>query len=57
MHCTGFKAKVELEKALGAGCVPAGVGVKVVVEGDSKAAEEGMRVPVVLREKIKTQAT
>ncbi|KAI0644381.1 beta-lactamase-like protein [Trametes meyenii] len=33
MHCTGFAAKVALEDALGEGCVPAGVGHKVVIEG------------------------
>ncbi|KAI9059121.1 hypothetical protein FKP32DRAFT_1761112 [Trametes sanguinea] len=33
MHCTGFAAKVALEHALGEGCVPAGVGHKVIVEG------------------------
>ncbi|KAI0769565.1 beta-lactamase-like protein [Trametes elegans] len=33
MHCTGFAAKVALEDALGEGCVPAGVGHKVIVEG------------------------
>ncbi|KAI0633902.1 beta-lactamase-like protein [Trametes polyzona] len=32
MHCTGFAAKVALEAALGEGCVPAGVGHKVVIE-------------------------
>ncbi|KAF9529429.1 beta-lactamase-like protein [Crepidotus variabilis] len=34
MHCSGFHAKVALEKALGEGCVPAGVGHKVVILGD-----------------------
>ncbi|KAJ7924921.1 beta-lactamase-like protein [Mycena leptocephala] len=34
MHCSGFQCKVELEKALGEGCVPAGVGMKVEVLGD-----------------------
>lgn len=34
MHCSGFQAKVALEKALGEGCVPAGVGHKVVILGD-----------------------
>ncbi|KAI0915798.1 hypothetical protein AcV5_003620 [Taiwanofungus camphoratus] len=34
MHCTGFAAKVALEAALGEGCVPAGVGIKVEVTGD-----------------------
>ncbi|EIW62446.1 uncharacterized protein TRAVEDRAFT_68886 [Trametes versicolor FP-101664 SS1] len=33
MHCTGFAAKVALEEALGEGSVPAGVGIKVIVEG------------------------
>ncbi|OCH89009.1 hypothetical protein OBBRIDRAFT_43879 [Obba rivulosa] len=34
MHCSGFAAKVALEAALGEGCVPAGVGIKVDVHGD-----------------------
>ncbi|KDR75785.1 hypothetical protein GALMADRAFT_97658 [Galerina marginata CBS 339.88] len=34
MHCTGFQAKIALEKAFGEGCVPAGVGLKVEVLGD-----------------------
>ncbi|OBZ67114.1 hypothetical protein A0H81_12902 [Grifola frondosa] len=34
MHCSGFAAKVALESALGQGCVPAGVGIKVEVNGD-----------------------
>ncbi|KAL0571155.1 hypothetical protein V5O48_010810 [Marasmius crinis-equi] len=34
MHCTGFPAKAALEKELGEGCVPAGVGIKVEVVGD-----------------------
>ncbi|KLO18414.1 hypothetical protein SCHPADRAFT_819894 [Schizopora paradoxa] len=36
MHCTGFNAKVALEEALGEGCVPAGVGITVNIEGDLK---------------------
>lgn len=34
MHCSGFLCKVALESALGEGCVPAGVGVRVEVHGD-----------------------
>ncbi|KAK7053340.1 hypothetical protein VNI00_003966 [Paramarasmius palmivorus] len=34
MHCSGFQAKVALEQALGEGCVPAGVGIKIEVEAD-----------------------
>ncbi|KAF7361803.1 7, 8-dihydropterin-6-methyl-4-(Beta-D-ribofuranosyl)-aminobenzene-5'-phosphate synthase [Mycena venus] len=34
MHCSGFQCKLELEKAFGDGCVPAGVGMKVDVLGD-----------------------
>ncbi|KAI0790780.1 beta-lactamase-like protein [Abortiporus biennis] len=37
MHCSGFKAKVALEHALGEGCVPAGTGIRVEVSGDWKA--------------------
>lgn len=39
MHCTGFHAKVALEEALGEGCVPAGVGITVNIEGNAKADE------------------
>lgn len=34
MHCSGFQSKIALERALGEGCVPAGVGIKVEVRGD-----------------------
>ncbi|KAG7098645.1 hypothetical protein E1B28_000561 [Marasmius oreades] len=34
MHCSGFQAKLALEKELGDGCVPAGVGIKFDVTGD-----------------------
>lgn len=37
MHCSGFAAKVALEEAFGEGCVPAGVGHKVIVEGGPEA--------------------
>jgi 7,8-dihydropterin-6-yl-methyl-4-(beta-D-ribofuranosyl)aminobenzene 5'-phosphate synthase len=33
MHCSGFAAKTALEAALGEGCVPAGVGHKVIISG------------------------
>ena len=33
MHCSGFAAKIALEAALGEGCVPAGVGHKVIISG------------------------
>ena len=36
MHCSGFHAKVALERAFGDGCVPAGVGLKIQVEGDAE---------------------
>ncbi|KAF9565513.1 hypothetical protein CPC08DRAFT_704501 [Agrocybe pediades] len=36
MHCSGFYAKIALEKAFGDGCVPAGVGLKVEVVGDKE---------------------
>ena len=38
MHCSGFQSKVALQQALGEGCVPAGVGIKVDIRGD-RAAE------------------
>lgn len=34
MHCSGFQAKIALERAFGQGCVPAGVGMKVKIRGD-----------------------
>jgi len=34
MHCTGFQAKLALEKAFGEGCVPTGVGHKIEIVGD-----------------------
>lgn len=34
MHCSGFQSKIALERALGQGCVPAGVGMKVEIHGD-----------------------
>ena len=33
MHCSGFATKVALEAAMGEGCVPAGAGHKVVING------------------------
>jgi 7,8-dihydropterin-6-yl-methyl-4-(beta-D-ribofuranosyl)aminobenzene 5'-phosphate synthase len=33
MHCSGFATKVALEAALGEGCVPAGTGHKVIING------------------------
>ena len=33
MHCSGFATKVALEAALGDGCVPAGAGHKVIING------------------------
>lgn len=45
MHCTGFQAKIALEKALGEGCVPAGVGHKVNIVG-SRTDEEMLFAPV-----------
>ncbi|KAJ3523699.1 hypothetical protein NMY22_g11328 [Coprinellus aureogranulatus] len=41
MHCTGWKAKVALEAALGEGVVPAGVGHKVEVEGVAEESGAG----------------
>jgi 7,8-dihydropterin-6-yl-methyl-4-(beta-D-ribofuranosyl)aminobenzene 5'-phosphate synthase len=34
MHCSGFEVKVALEQTFGSGCVPAGVGHKIRLEGD-----------------------
>ncbi|KAI0812354.1 beta-lactamase-like protein [Irpex lacteus] len=46
MHCSGFDCKVALERAFGEGCVPAGTGVKVDINGDS-AAEARMFPPAI----------
>lgn len=37
MHCSGFAAKVALEAAFGEGCVPAGVGINVHLQGNVEA--------------------
>ena len=42
MHCSGFAVKVALEAALGEGCVPAGVGHHVIING-SPADEASLR--------------
>lgn len=34
MHCSGFQSKIALKAAFGEGCVPAGVGLKVVIVSD-----------------------
>lgn len=46
MHCTGFSAKVALANALGEGCVPAGTGNVVIVQGDAEADKKVFR-PVI----------
>ena len=45
MHCSGFQAKIALEAALGEGCVPAGVGLKVEIVGD-RAQDANLFPPV-----------
>ena len=37
LHCTGLGPRGMLRDALGEACIPAGVGMKVVVEGDEAA--------------------
>lgn len=44
MHCTGWKAKIALEEALGDGVVPAGVGHRVVINGVAEKEEGGGRL-------------
>ncbi|KAF8590976.1 hypothetical protein K439DRAFT_1644495 [Ramaria rubella] len=39
LHCSGFQAKIAFEKALGDGCVPGGVGMKIEVQGDPSGEE------------------
>jgi 7,8-dihydropterin-6-yl-methyl-4-(beta-D-ribofuranosyl)aminobenzene 5'-phosphate synthase len=46
LHCSGFQAKIALEKALGQGCVPAGVGTTIEVRGDADG-EQHMFAPCV----------
>ncbi|WVQ78787.1 hypothetical protein IAT38_000878 [Cryptococcus sp. DSM 104549] len=41
LHCTGLEARAMLREKLGDGCVPAGVGMRVVFEG-VEAGEEGL---------------
>ena len=45
MHCTGFQAKIALEKALGEGCVPTGVGHRVDIVGN-RGDDERLLTPV-----------
>ncbi|KAH0589004.1 hypothetical protein H2248_004782 [Termitomyces sp. 'cryptogamus'] len=45
MHCSGFQSKIALERAFGEGCVPAGVGLKIKIVGDS--AQEKIMFPPV----------
>jgi 7,8-dihydropterin-6-yl-methyl-4-(beta-D-ribofuranosyl)aminobenzene 5'-phosphate synthase len=45
MHCTGWKAKVALEKELGEGIVPTGVGHRVEVQG-SRVGDDTMWVEI-----------
>ncbi|KAL1724101.1 beta-lactamase-like protein [Schizophyllum commune] len=45
MHCTGFQAKIALEKALGEGCVPTGVGHRVDIVGN-REDDERLLTPV-----------
>ncbi|GMK55613.1 hypothetical protein CspeluHIS016_0206690 [Cutaneotrichosporon spelunceum] len=40
LHCTGFAARAALADAFGERCVPSGVGINVVVEGDEGADAE-----------------
>ena len=46
MHCSGFATKVALEAALGEGCVPAGVGHQVIING-SPGDEASLRPPSI----------
>lgn len=48
MHCSGFAAKVALEAAIGQGCVPAGVGIKVEVQGDNET--ERLMFPPLIKD-------
>ncbi|KIY66895.1 hypothetical protein CYLTODRAFT_423042 [Cylindrobasidium torrendii FP15055 ss-10] len=36
MHCSGFPAKIALESAFGEGCIPAGVGMSVDLQGNEE---------------------
>ena len=46
MHCSGFAAKIALERAFGEGCVPAGVGVGIEIIGSEEGEEFVRRVGV-----------
>ena len=47
MHCSGFAVKVALEKVFGEGCVPAGTGMRVDVEGQSEV-DDRLTVDMVM---------
>ena len=40
LHCTGLEARGKILQAMGAACIPAGVGMKVVVEGATEKDDE-----------------
>lgn len=40
LHCTGLEPRGKLRAAMGERCVPAGVGMKVVVQGSDALEEE-----------------
>jgi len=47
MHCSGFPVKIALEHALGEGCVPAGVGTKILVQGNT-SVEDRLFAPSIV---------
>lgn len=51
LHCTGLEPRGKLMAALGERCVPAGVGMKVLVSGDddSESALERQGIEVTFR--------
>ncbi|KAG8909863.1 hypothetical protein FRC01_006681 [Tulasnella sp. 417] len=55
MHCSGFKARIELEKELGAGCVLAGSGMKVQVNGNEEG-EKTLSAPEIRETKWEPEA-
>jgi len=41
LHCTGFAARVALERVMGEECVVAGIGLNIVVKGGTDPVVDG----------------
>jgi len=49
LHCTGLEPRAKLRDALGDACIPAGVGMKVVLKGEETAEEalDGLELKIL----------